>query len=276
VPHLVVAAHHRRVNRSNGGLDLCRFSRRDAALWIKFPPLSPQRSFSYPEGGPFVDRAENPTAVLLDRHPLWHEAVEHVLQRVGVRVVGKTSSPPDALALIEIEQPNLFVTGITMQEGDMDGLECVRQAREHVPHLRTVVLSMHSDKEHVDAALEAGAFAYVIKSAHPDDLAAAVRQAFEHSLFLASSTQPARAWSDHARGDVPDLTRREREILQLMAQGHSNAQLAKMLWVTEQTVKFHLSNIYRKLNVSNRTEAAHWAQVRGLLDAPIGPVPLSA
>jgi DNA-binding CsgD family transcriptional regulator len=61
-----------------------------------------------------------------------------------------------------------------------------------------------------------------------------------------------------------------------MAQGHSNAQLAKMLWVTEQTVKFHLSNIYRKLNVSNRTEAAHWAQVRGLIDARTEPVPVEA
>ena len=61
------------------------------------------------------------------------------------------------------------------------------------------------------------------------------------------------------------LTRRELEILTLVAEGHSNAQLARMLWVTEQTVKFHLSNIYRKLNVSNRTEASRWAQVHGLL-----------
>jgi DNA-binding CsgD family transcriptional regulator len=63
----------------------------------------------------------------------------------------------------------------------------------------------------------------------------------------------------------PWLTKREREILALVAEGHSNAQLAKMLWVTEQTVKFHLSNIYRKLDVSNRTEASRWAQLHGLL-----------
>jgi DNA-binding CsgD family transcriptional regulator len=64
----------------------------------------------------------------------------------------------------------------------------------------------------------------------------------------------------------PGLTRRELEILRLVAEGHSNAQLARMLWVTEQTVKFHLSNIYRKLDVANRTEASRWAQVHGLLD----------
>ena len=67
---------------------------------------------------------------------------------------------------------------------------------------------------------------------------------------------------------MPLLTRREREILQLAAAGRSNAELARRLWVTEQTVKFHLSNVYRKLNVSNRTEASRWAQLHGLLDAP--------
>ena len=68
------------------------------------------------------------------------------------------------------------------------------------------------------------------------------------------------------------LTKREREILQLVAEGHSNSQLARMLWVTEQTVKFHLSNIYRKLDVANRTEASRWAQLHGLLE----PAPLES
>ena len=76
--------------------------------------------------------------------------------------------------------------------------------------------------------------------------------------------------------DEPGLTRRELEILRLVAEGHSNAQLARMLWVTEQTVKFHLSNIYRKLDVANRTEASRWAQLHGLLDgrAANGPAPV--
>jgi DNA-binding CsgD family transcriptional regulator len=65
--------------------------------------------------------------------------------------------------------------------------------------------------------------------------------------------------------DVPELTKRELEILRLVSEGHSNSQLAKMLWVTEQTVKFHLSNIYRKLDVANRTEASRWAQVHGVI-----------
>jgi DNA-binding CsgD family transcriptional regulator len=74
------------------------------------------------------------------------------------------------------------------------------------------------------------------------------------------------------RSDVPalpQLTRRELEILRLVAQGHANGEVAKMLWVTEQTVKFHLSNTYRKLGVANRTEASHWAYVQGVLDGAV-------
>ena len=129
------------------------------------------------------------------------------------------------------------------------------------------MLSLYDDTEHIDAALGAGAVAYVIKTAHPEDLRSAVRQAFAHSVYLPSSRQQTAAAVEHgpATEDLPDLTRRELEILQLVAEGHSNTQLAKMLWVTEQTVKFHLSNVYRKLDVANRTEASRWAQLNGLL-----------
>jgi DNA-binding NarL/FixJ family response regulator len=128
---------------------------------------------------------------------------------------------------------------------------------------------MHQDTQVIDAALVAGAAAYVVKTARSEDLASAVRQAFSHSVYLAGwrTTTPQPAPQQTATEDSPGLTRRELEILRLVAEGHSNAQLARMLWVTEQTVKFHLSNVYRKLDVANRTEASRWAQVNGLLDA---------
>jgi DNA-binding CsgD family transcriptional regulator len=98
----------------------------------------------------------------------------------------------------------------------------------------------------------------------------AIRQAFSPSLFLPPLAPPPAngAQSADAHEAVAVLTKREREILQLVAEGHSNSQLARMLWVTEQTVKFHLSNIYRKLDVANRTEASRWAQIHGLLATP--------
>ena len=218
----------------------------------------------------------NRSAILLDRQPLWLEAVERVLDRIDVNVVGKATAPKSALELIQRHRPDVFVTGIEMDEGEMDGITCIRQARELAPAIRAVVLSSYTGTEYIDKALDAGAVAYVMKSAHPDDLASAIRQAFEHSVYFAGSRPAAPAaaasWPRAVDAEVLDLTRREREILQLVAEGHSNAKLAKMLWVTEQTVKFHLSNVYRKLNVSNRTEAARWAQLNGLLQGANAPV----
>lgn len=210
----------------------------------------------------------NQAAVVLDKHPLWLEAVEQVLGRVDIDVVGKATTPTRALGLIDELEPELFVTGVHMGEGEMDGITCIAKARERIPHLRAIVLSRETSTDYIDKALEAGAVAYVFKSAYPDDLASAVRQVFGNSVYFAGNRSGTSARPRAVRPETLDLTRREQEILQLVAEGHSNAHLAKMLWVTEQTIKFHLSNIYRKLDVSNRTEAARWAQLNGLLSEP--------
>jgi DNA-binding NarL/FixJ family response regulator len=207
-------------------------------------------------------------AVVLDPYPIWHDAVEMVLARIGATVVFKTSSSGAALATIEREQPRLLTLELDAPPGEPDGFEVIRRARILAPNLRSIVLSAHHDTAHLDAALAAGAAAYILKTAHADDVASAVRQAFEPSVYVAGrprrmpvSAPPAQRTAKRPGG----LTRRELEILRLVAEGHSNSQLARMLWVTEQTVKFHLSNVYRKLGVSNRTEASRWAQVNGIL-----------
>ena len=210
------------------------------------------------------------SAVVVDRYPLWAEAVEGVLRRVGVGIVEKAISGADGLSMVEHLRPQLLVTDISASDGETAGLTCLREARRLVPELRGIVLSLDDDAGQIAAALHAGAAAYVLKSAHPDDLASAVRQTYGHSVFFAT---PTGVWNEATHASEPvhpvDLTKREVEILKLVAEGHSNAQLARMLWVTEQTVKFHLSNVYRKLEVSNRTEAARWAQLHGLV--PTGP-----
>lgn len=200
-------------------------------------------------------------AVLFDRLPLWLEAVAAVVMKAGVEVVAKTTSRSVALRLIDEFEPDLFILGDVENDAG-DALDCLRRALSRHPGLRTIVLSERSDAAYVDEALAAGAKAFVTKSAHPEDLSSAVRQAFEVSVYL--QTRPASATpgvQSHERGL---LTRRELEILALAAQGASNAAIARTLWVTEQTVKFHLSNIYRKLEVSNRTEAARWAHLHGV------------
>src|SRR5215207_3152207 len=115
-------------------------------------------------------------AVLLDPHPLWLDAIELVLDRVGVEVVGKTSSGTEALNLVEQERPDLLTVEIDPLPGEPGGLDVLRQACSSSPTLRAIVLSTHHDTGHIDGALTAGAAAYVVKTAHSDDVASAIRQ----------------------------------------------------------------------------------------------------
>jgi DNA-binding NarL/FixJ family response regulator len=208
------------------------------------------------------------TAVLVDQHPLWLDTVEQVLGHIGVEVLLKTTRPSEALRAFEDTAPDLLITEIKAQEDEPDGIALLRRACERHPDLKGIILSMYDDPQYVESAFAAGAFAYVLKTAHQDDLTSAIRQAFEHSIYLAAGVhRSATTANAPVPEESPGLTRREHEILQLVAEGHSNADLARMLWVTEQTIKFHLSNIYRKLDVSNRTEASRWAQLRGLLSS---------
>jgi DNA-binding NarL/FixJ family response regulator len=208
----------------------------------------------------FPDR----TAVLLDNQRLWLEAVERVVERVGVDVVGKATSPDTAIALLAHHHPDLFIVDLKGVERDMDAAALLRAARETAPRAKTVVLSTYEDRRYIAAVLAAGAEIYVLKRVNPDDLASTIRQAFENCVFVAGTRAEPPAVTPVA-APARQLTRRELEILRVAAEGRTNAQIAKLLTVTEETVKFHLSNIYQKLDVSNRTEAGRWAQTQGLL-----------
>lgn len=214
---------------------------------------------------------ERRTAVLHDPYPVVLDAVEGVVESAGVEVVGKATSSAEALELAEQEEPDVLVTEISLAE-EGDGLECVREARRRVSELKPIVFSLSDDPNDIEAAFAAGAVAYVVKTAQPDDLAVAIRQAFDPSVYLLPTDGVSVSPNGNGQAveadeeDSGGLTPREREILRLVAEGNSNAQVARMLWVTEQTVKFHLSNVYRKLGVANRTEASRWAQLHGLLN----------
>ena len=199
------------------------------------------------------------TALLVDQHPLWHEAVELVLRRLQVEVAGRFVDADAAAEAIDSQPADLLVVDVEIG-GTSDGIGLVRLARTRRPTIRIVVLTLEDSPARVHAALTAGADAYVLKAAHPDDLATAVRQSFTHSMYLAAPP----AGLPH---ETTPLTSREVEILRLVAEGYSNRRLAELLSVSEPTVKFHLTNVYRKLGVGNRTEASRWAQRHGLLAA---------
>jgi len=215
-------------------------------------------------------RARRYSTVVLDRHPLWLSELGKVLESAGFELVGAATTEARALQNVRQHQPDVIVfEPEACTSGTARFLEAARLAG---PQVRAVAVSAVDEADSIGAVLQAGASAYVLKSAHPDDIAVAVRQAFVHSIHLArrmdhGGSAMQRSESAVGGASLSVLTRREREILILVAEGHSNSAMAKRLWVTEQTVKFHLSNIYRKLGVPNRTAATRWAHEHGLIEA---------
>ena len=183
-----------------------------------------------------------------------------------IEIVGEATSGAQVLPLIAAAKPNLVLLDVRMPE--LDGLSCLKRIRERYPELRVVMLSVSSDREQVAQALAQGASAYIVKSIDTGDLPAAIRQTVSGAFFCVGdlgATQAAQQDNTNGAG----LSQREVEILQAVTRGLSNRAIAKELWLSDQTVKFHLHNIYRKLAVSNRTEAAKFAFEHGLAEAPV-------
>jgi len=216
--------------------------------------------------------------VVVDDHDLFRRGLRELLEEQGIRVVGEASDGVEGVRLASHALPDVLVMDLNMPR--LSGVEATRRLATAAPTVRVLVLTISADEADIAAAFAAGAAAYIVKTTHPDDIASGIRQAFENSVFLPGHGAGvrdvgSRAAKTSARGAdaaLPEggLTRREIEILRLVAQGHSNGQLARMLWVTEQTVKFHLSNVYRKLDVANRTEASRWAYAHDVIDPGAG------
>lgn len=206
------------------------------------------------------------TAVMLDPHPLCHTALEAVLAPENIELVGATTSIRTALDLLREHTPDLFVLEIDIPGRREDVLAMIETAcREH-PGMTVVVLSATDDRDLIDAAFDRGVRAYVLKCSEQAVLVTGILQAFEQSLYLAATPADGPATRLRERMLMKKLTRREIEILQLVSGGLSNRQVGELLYVTDQTVKFHLANVYRKLGVRSRFEAALWAQEQGLVD----------
>jgi DNA-binding NarL/FixJ family response regulator len=219
--------------------------------------------------------AETKTAILLDQYPLWLDALERLLGQIGITVIAKVTEPSKALEAVSERRPQLFVLDTDLNGSEPDGLTCLGEACAELPSLKAVVVAASEDRQRVDAALAAGAVAYVLKRAHPDDVAAAFRQVFTRSLYLAGEYLPELRSVPAAEEDDAGLTPREHQILRLVAEGNTNGDVARRLWVTEQTVKFHLANVFRKLDVSNRTQASRWAHAHGLVQEDPASVELA-
>jgi DNA-binding NarL/FixJ family response regulator len=178
-------------------------------------------------------------------------------------VVGEATAGSQVLPLISRTDPDLVLLDIGMPE--MDGLKCLDLIRKRYPGVKVVVLSGADDAESIRSALARGATAFISKLVDPRDLPASIRQAVEGTVYRAVDVQEA-APSSAARD--AGLTPAEIRVLEALARGLSNKEIAKELWLTQQTVKFHLTNIYRRLDVANRTEAVRYAYQHRLVEHP--------
>ena len=203
--------------------------------------------------------------LIADDHPLILAGIKRALEvddqfevvaeaRVGSQVLPLVSQTTPDLALLDLRMP------------EMDGLTCLDRIRKEHPKVKVVILSVSTDPEIVQTVLNHGAAAYIVKSVNPIDLSSALRQALEGTVFSAVGLPEKTAQEDAVK--AAGLTDRETTILKALARGLSNEAIGKELWVAQQTVKFHLTNIYRKLDVKNRTEAARYAYEHGLIDSP--------
>lgn len=212
---------------------------------------------------------------IADDHRLMLDGIKRALETApDITVVGEAMSGDEMIELVPRVEPDVVILDLRMPRGD--GLSTLTRLRKDHPDLKVIILSMFEDPEHIDQALREGAAGYVIKSINPLDLPATIRQVVEGTVYHSRSSGGAIGAGGGGTGEpvvraaAPDppptgLTERELSILRLVAEGLSNLDIASRLYVTEQTVKFHLSNIYRKLAVGNRTEATRYAYRNGLI-----------
>lgn len=192
--------------------------------------------------------------LLADDHALLLEGLRSMLDaEPDLRVVATATSGEQALDLVRREKPDVVVLDIEL--AGMSGLVVLQAIRAEALPVRVLVLTAYSDGASVRGALEGGADGFALKTEPPQQTIASIRQVHRGKLVFPDA---AKRWllGRHAPSDPDKLTEREAAVLALVAEGVTNAEIARRLRVSENTVKFHLQNLYTKLGVSNRTEAA--------------------
>jgi DNA-binding NarL/FixJ family response regulator len=204
--------------------------------------------------------------LIADDHRLMLSAIRIAIDSTeDLEVVAEAESGSQVLPLVHRHSPDVVLLDIRMP--GMDGLKILEELKKRFPAVKSIVLSGVDEPQVIQAALERGASSYVLKYVDPRDLASAIRQTVDGTVFQTlAGNRPA---DDTNAALRLGLSERELSILKALAEGLSNKQIAKQLWLAEQTVKFHLTNIYRKLDVSSRTEAVRSAYEHGLVENPL-------
>lgn len=208
-------------------------------------------------------KAEPLKVLIADDHPLMLAGLRRALERSeNVEIAGEARSGTELMQLIERRHPEVVLMDLRMP--GPPGSDCIAQIRAGWPEVKVVVLSACADPASIDSALNAGASAFIVKSVDSADLASVLRQTCRRTAVFHAASSPQRVVGQPEAGEpeAQTLTERENAILEAVAAGMTTAAIGEKLWVSEHTVKFHLTNIYRKLGVHNRTAAIRYALER--------------
>ncbi|KMK95966.1 response regulator [Rossellomorea marisflavi] len=220
--------------------------------------------------------------VIIDDHQLFREGVKRILEfEPSFNVVAEGDDGADASGLVAEHEPDVVLMDINMPE--INGVEATRELMDKYPETKVIILSIHDDENYVNHALKTGALGYLLKEMDSDALVEAVKIVAEggsyihpkvtHNLVaeyrrLANASNSGGFQQSEVRRPLHLLTRRECEVLQMLADGKSNRGIGEALYISEKTVKNHVSNILQKMNVNDRTQAVvtaiknGWVEVR--------------
>jgi two-component system, NarL family, response regulator NreC len=214
------------------------------------------------------------TVLLADDHPIVRQGLRHLLEaEPDLKIVGEASDGLQAVQLTEKFKPNVLIVDMMMP--DLNGLEVLRQVKDRSPATCCIVLSMQSADVYVVEALKAGALGYVLKETGPSELVNAVQQVIGGKRYLSPRLSERlidvllHAAEDFTHDPYETLTNREREILQMSAEGMTTAAIAKRLSISPRTAELHRSRMMDKLGLNNQTELIRYALKRGILPLDI-------
>jgi len=208
------------------------------------------------------------TVLVVDDHEVVRRGIMTFLEtEAGIEVLGEAENGREAVTLAKKLEPDVILMDLVMPE--MDGIEAIRQIRSQQTKSQILVLTSFGSDDKIFPAIRAGALGYLLKDTSPEELAEAIRQAAAGHATLnpTIASRLLRQFSSDTEPTTPvePLTKREIEVLQLIARGLTNVQIGGELFISEATVRTHVSHILGKLNLANRTQAALWALRKGLV-----------
>ncbi len=209
------------------------------------------------------------TALIADDHEIVRRGLRGILEAEGsCQVIGEAADGLSAAQLVEKHKPHILILDLNMPR--LHGMEVLRQARHSSPHTRAIVLSMHNDEPYVIESLRAGAMAYLLKGAESQEIAQALKEVLAGRRFLSATLSDWAISALIARPvDTSDplnvLTPRERMVVQLAADGYSNAEIAEKLFISPRTAETHRTNLLRKLGIQTQTDLVRFAIRKGLI-----------